>query len=72
MSNVSFRIKQDRAELLQQKVTLISVAVATANFLFGMCNYTVDSDVGVGDFSLVLGICTCLDTRTCDRACLRA
>ena len=36
------------------KVT--SVAVAAAKFPFGMCDCTVDSDVGTGDFSLVLGI----------------
>ena len=28
-----------------------SVAVATAEFVFGMCNCTIDNDVGTGDFS---------------------
>ena len=28
----------------------------TTTFLFGMCNYMVDSDVGTGNFSLVLVI----------------
>ena len=37
-------------------VIVTSVAVATAKFLFGMCNCTVDSDIGMGGFSLVLGI----------------
>ena len=35
------------------KVT--SAAVATDKFLFGMCDCTANSDVGTGDFSLVLG-----------------
>ena len=39
-----------------QKVTITNAAVATAKFLFGMCDCTVDIDVGTGDFSLVLGI----------------
>ena len=39
-----------------QKVTVTSAAGATLKFLFGMCDCTVDSDVGNGDFSLVLGI----------------
>ena len=32
----------------------------------------VDSVAGTGDFSLLLDIFTCVDTRTCDRTCLRA
>ena len=35
---------------------MTGVAVATTKFLFGMCDCTVDIDVGTGDFSLVLGI----------------
>ena len=54
MSNVSFRIKQDKVE--KQKVRVIRVAVATMKFLFGICDCTVDTDIGTGDFSLVLGI----------------
>ena len=56
MSNVSFMVKQDKAELWKQKVTVTSVAVVTTKFLFGMCNCTVGEDVGTGDFPLVLGI----------------
>ena len=37
-------------------MTVTSVAVATTTFLFGMCDCTVDSDIGMGDSSLVLGI----------------
>ena len=37
-------------------MTVPSVAVATMNFMFGMCNCSVDSDAGTGDFSLVLWI----------------
>ena len=37
-------------------MTVTCVAVVTAKFLFGMCNCTVDSDVGTGDFLLMLGI----------------
>ena len=37
-------------------MTVTSVAVATTTFLFGMYDFIVDSDVGMGDSSLVLGI----------------
>ena len=36
-------------------MTVVSVAVWTTKSLFGMCDCTVDGDVGKGDFSLVLG-----------------
>ena len=79
MSNVSFRVEQDKADLWKQKVTVTSIAVATTKFLFGMCDYTVDNDVDAGDFSRVLAIfracwrfCTCVDTCTCDHTFLRA
>ena len=47
---------QDKAELMKAKVKVNSAAFATTKFLFGMCNCTVDIDVGTGDFSLLLGI----------------
>ena len=72
MSKVSFWTKQDKIELRKPKVTVTSVAVAKTNCLFGMCDYTVNSDIGTCDFSLVLGIFTCVDMCTCDRACLLA
>ena len=56
MSNVSLGMEQDKAELEKQKVTVTRNAVATTKFLFGICDYTVDSDTGALDFSLVLGI----------------
>ena len=71
MLNVSFRIKHDKTELCKQKVTVTSAAVATMKFLLGTCDCTVDNDVGAGDF-LRWGLCTCMDTLTCDRVCLRA
>ena len=37
-------------------MTASSVAVATKKFLFGMCDCTVSSNAGTGDFSLVLGV----------------
>ena len=37
-------------------MTVTGVAVAIMKFLIGICNCTVDSDVGTGSFSLVLGI----------------
>ena len=49
-----------------QKMTGTSVAVATAKFLFGMCNCTVDNDVGMDNFLLVLGI-----LWTCAHAIMR-
>ena len=52
-------------------MTITSVAVTIAKFIFGMCDCTVDSDVGMGDFSLKEGICKCMDNRTFDRTCLR-
>ena len=36
-------------------MTATSVADAMAKFLFGMCDCTINSDVGRSDFSLVLG-----------------
>ena len=55
MSNASFRIRKDKAELSKQEVTVTSVTVPIAMFAFGMCDSTLASDVGTGDFSLVLG-----------------
>ena len=55
MSNVSYWIIQDKAEIRKQ-VTVTSVAVATTKFLFNMCGCTVAGDVGTGDFYLVLDI----------------
>ena len=52
-------------------MTINSAAVETEKFVFGMRDCTVDSDVGKGDFLLMLGICTCVDTYTCDRTFLR-
>ena len=37
-------------------MTATGVAAATKKLLFGTCDSTVESDVGTGDFSLVLGI----------------
>ena len=54
-----------------EMVTVISIAVTTTKFLFGMCDCTVNNNVGTGDFSLVLGEFARVDTRTCDRTCLR-
>ena len=34
-------------------MTVNSAAVVTMNFVSGMCDCTVDSDVGMGDFLLV-------------------
>ena len=36
-------------------MTIISVAVRTKKFLFGVCDSTVDTDVGTGYFSFVMG-----------------
>ena len=49
-------IKSGRLELRKQEVTITSVAVATEKILFGTCDCTVDIEVGMGDFSFVLGI----------------
>ena len=37
-------------------MTVASVVAATAEFLYGMCDCTVNIDVDTGDFPLVLGI----------------
>ena len=37
-------------------MTVTSISFATKKFLCGMCYCTVDSNVGTGDFSPVLGI----------------
>ena len=47
-------------------MTVHSVAVATMKFLFDICDCIVDSDVGMSDSSLVLGICMCMDTGMCN------
>ena len=36
-------------------MTVDTVRVATTKFLFGLCDCTVDSNVGTGDFSLAQG-----------------
>ena len=56
MTIVSFRIKQDKTELQGQNMAVTNTSVAIMNFVFGMCNCTLDSDVSMGDFSPVLGI----------------
>ena len=50
MPIVSYRTKQNKAELRKQKMTVISVAVATMKFLLGMCNRTADTGVAPGSF----------------------
>ena len=49
-----------------------SVAIATTKLLFGTCDCNIDSDVGTGNFSLVLGFWKCMVTHTCDHTCLQA
>ena len=44
------RIKQSSESKSWQS---LGVAVATTKFLFGMCDCTVDSAVGKGDFSIL-------------------
>ena len=41
---------------MKEKSRVTSVAVATTQFLFRMCDCTVNSDVDMGNFSLVRGI----------------
>ena len=48
-------------------MTDISVALETTKFLFGICDCTVDSDVGRSDTLLGLGI-----LQACERACVRS
>ena len=40
-----------------------NVAVETTKFLHGICNCTVGSDIGTGNFLVVWGFCTCADTH---------
>ena len=57
---------------MKQKVTVTVVAVATTKFLFGMCIWTGDSDVGTSNFSLeldILHVCQSMSGDTCDRTC---
>ena len=65
MPIVSFSVKQGVEELRKQKVIVISVV--TAKSLFGMCDCTVDSDFGEGDFCLGLGV---VDTNMRDCMCV--
>ena len=41
---------------IRNRETFTSVADVTTKLLFGICDSMVDSDVGTGDFSLVLRI----------------
>ena len=59
--------KYDKAQLWKQKVTITSVAVVTMKLPFGMCDWTVHSYVGTGDWAGDIG-CACPRTR--DRTCL--
>ena len=43
-----------------------NVVVTKTKLLFGMCNCTVDSDFGMGNFHLCRGICTCIDMPMCN------
>ena len=49
-------------------MTVISVAAVTTKFLFGMCDCTADSDVGTGEFSLLLRGLARVWIRTCLQA----
>jgi len=51
MLKVKLRIKQNKAK---QKVTVTCVAVATMQFLYGVCDHKAASDVGTGDLLLML------------------
>ena len=56
-------------------MSVTTVAIATTRFLLGMSYYTVDTDVGKGDFSFVLGIlhvCGRVSICMCDQMCLWA
>ena len=51
-------------------MTVTGAVVVTAELLFGMCNCTVESDVGSCDFSLVLGIPhVCVDAHMKSHMC---
>ena len=52
----------------EEKGTVTSVAVATKKSLFGICDCTVHSEVGTGNFSLLQG----METRMCNHTHLRA
>ena len=54
-----------------QTVTVTNVAVATTKFLFGMCDCTVDSDIGQAIFRSCWGFYMCVAMGTCDRTCLK-
>ena len=49
-------MKQGKAIFMKAIVTVTIVAGATTKVLLGLCDFTVDSDVGMRDFSLVLRI----------------
>ena len=40
---------------MKERATVTSIVVATTKSLLGMCDCTVNSNAGMGDFSLVLG-----------------
>ena len=52
-------------------LTVNSAAAATTKVLLGLCDCTVDSNVGRSNFSLLPEVVHMCDTRTCDLTCLR-
>ena len=53
-------------------MTVISFAVVMIKLKFGMCDCTVDSDVGKDAFLLCWGFCMHFYTHICNHACLLA
>jgi len=64
LSNISFRIKQDKAELWKQKVIATSVAVATASSFLACANARLLVMLARAIFRSCWGLCTCVDTCT--------
>ena len=57
---------QDKTEVQKQKVIVTSAAVVTTEFLFGICDCKVNSNVGKGSFfSSCWEVSMCMDTCMC-------
>ena len=54
----TFSINETFSMVQQQEIDMrvTTAAVVTTKSLFGMCDYKVDSDVGMGELSLMLEI----------------
>ena len=72
MSNVPFRIKQDKAEIRKQKETVTSFAILKTKLHLASIIVQLIMMLARDIFCSYWGFCTRVETLKCDRTCLRA